>query len=116
MINIISKADWNKKKENYRQEERGIMEERLALRTNNKELWAKIVPTLFMGVARRSEEEVGMGEAIVEKQPDPTLSNAEQIMEQLGLNDKEISIMSQSGQQEVSEEDKRKADLLASIV
>lgn len=115
MINVISKADWDKKKENYRLEERGQMEERLALRTNNKELWKAIVPQLFKGVARRSEEEMGMGEAIVEKPVDNTLSNAEQIMEQLGLNDKEISLAHQAQVQDLTDEDRKKADLLASI-
>ncbi len=116
MINIISKADWDKKKENYRQEERGMMEERLAIRSNNKELWKTIVPQLFKGVVRRSTEEIGTGTFVPEAQVDPTLSNAEQIMEQLGLNDQEVSLASQAQAQDISEEDRKKADLLASIV
>jgi len=116
MINIISKSDWDSKKDNYRQEERGMMEERLALRTNNKELWAKIVPQLFLGVVRRSSEELGTGTFTPEAPVDNTLSNAEQIMEQLGLNDKEISLASQAQSEQISDEDRKKAELLASIV
>lgn len=116
MINAISKADWDSKKGNYRQEEQGIMEERLAIRTNNKTLWAKIVPQLFLGIVRRSTEELGTETFVPDAPVDNTLSNAEQIMQQLGLNDKEVSLASESQSQELSEEDKRKADLLASIV
>jgi len=116
MISIISKADWDSKKNNYRQEERGIMEERLAIRTNNREMWAKIVPQLFLGVVRRSNEEIGTGEFVPEAPVDNTLSSAEQVMAQLGLNEKEVSLASQAQAQEISEEEKKKADLLASIV
>ncbi len=116
MISIISKADWDEKKLQYRLEERGQMEERLALRTNNKELWKKIVPQLFLGVVRRSTEEIGTGIVEHEKPVNPNLSNAGQIMEELGLTDKEVSQASLAQHQELSEEEKRKADLLQSIV
>lgn len=116
MILAIAKADWDKKKEQYRIEERGTMEERLALRTTNKELWRQITPKLFLGVVRRAEEELGTGEVIPEKAADPTLSNAEQIMEELGLNEKMLSDAHASQQEDLSEEEKRKNELLASIV
>lgn len=116
MIMAISKADWDKRKENYRLEERGMMEERLALRVNNKELWKKITPQLFLGVVRRNEEALGTGEAIVEKQPDPMLSNAEQIMEELGLTDKLLSDAHAAQAQEISDEDRKKQELIDSIV
>lgn len=116
MIMAISKADWDKKKGDYRQEERGQMEERLALRVTNKELWKKITPQLILGRVRRSTEGVGIGEAIVEKPVDPSLSNIEQIMHELNLNDKDLSAAHESQQSEMSDEEKRKADLLASIV
>lgn len=116
MINIISKADWEKKKVEYRLEERGQMEERLALRVTNKEIWKKIVPQLFLGVVRRSEEGMGVGQVITEKEVDQTLSSAQQVMEQLGLNDREISLATESQRQELSEEDKKKQELLDSIV
>lgn len=119
MISVISKSDWDEKKLQYRLEERGIMEERLALRVNNKELWNKIVPKLFLGVLRRTNEEIGTGQIIPEKPVDPTLSNVEQIMEQLGLSNKEISqaseVQQQELSQELSEEDKKKQTLIESI-
>lgn len=115
MINAISKADWDKKKESYRLEERGTMEERLALRTNNKELWKKIVPQLFLGVVRRTEEELGTGQLIPEKTVDHTLSNAEQIMDSLGLNDKLLSDALISQEQDLTDEEKKKNELIASI-
>lgn len=116
MIMIISKKDWDEKKLNYRLEERGQMEERLALRVTNKELWKAIVPQLFLGVVRRTEEEAGTGEVIPEKQVDQTLSNAEQIMEQLGLHNKELNLAHEAQQQELSDEDKKKQDLINSII
>ena len=116
MINAISKADWDEKKLNYRLEERGQMEERLALRTNNKELWRKITPKLFLGVVSRTEEELGTGTVEPEKQVDNTMSNAAQIMEELGLNDKEISQAHEAQQTEISDEDRRKQDLINAIV
>ena len=116
MINAISKADWDEKKLNYRLEERGQMEERLALRTNNKELWRKITPKLFLGVVSRTEEELGTGTVEPEKQVDNTMSNAAQIMEELGLNDKEISQAHEAQQTEISDEDQRKQDLINAIV
>lgn len=116
MIMAISKKDWDNKKENYRLEERGQMEEKLALRVTNKELWKKITPTLILGRVRRSTEGMGIGEVTVEKQVDPNLSNVEQIMEELGINDKELSLAHEAQQTELSEEEKRKADLINSIV
>lgn len=116
MILAISKKDWEEKKQQYRLEERGQMEERLALRVTNKELWKKITPQLIIGRVRRSAEEAGTGEAIVEKPVDPNLSNVEQIMVELGLNDKEISQAHEAQQQEISDEDKRKQDLINNIV
>lgn len=115
MIKAISKADWDKKKENYRLEERGQMEERLALRTNNQELWKAITPKLFIGVVRRSTEEIGTGEFMEEKPIDPNLSNAEQVMEQLGLTDKELNLAHETHNEQITDEERRKADLLASI-
>jgi hypothetical protein len=115
MIMAISKADWDKKKDNYRQEERGQMEERLALRVTNKELWKKVTPQLILGRVRRSTEGVGIGEAIADKPVDPSLSNVEQIMHELGLNERELSAAHEAQKQELTDEDKRKQDLINSI-
>lgn len=116
MIMAISKKDWDEKKLNYRLEERGQMEERLALRTTNKELWKKITPQLVLSRVRRSTEGLGMGEIVTEKPTDTSLSNVEQIIESLGLKDKDISLAHEAQQQELSDEDKRKQDLINSIV
>lgn len=116
MIDAISKADWEKKKANYRLEERGTMEERLALRTNNRQLQEKILPQLLIGRVRRATEEIGMGDVQFEKPVDPSLSPVEQIMERLKLKDKDIFSAHVAQQEEMSEEDKKKSDLLASII
>lgn len=116
MIMAISKKDWDEKKLQYRLEERGQMEERLALRVNNRELQEKIIPQLMLGRVRRSTEELGTGEIITEKSVDPSLSNVGQIMEKLGLSDKEISLAHEAQKQELSDEDKRKAELINSII
>lgn len=115
MILAISKADWDEKKLAYRLEERGQMEERLALRVTNKELWRRITPKLIIGRVRRNMEGAGMGTVITEKPIDTSLSNVEQIMESLGLKDKDISSAHDSQQQDISEEDKKKQDLINSI-
>lgn len=116
MINAISKADWDKQKENYRLEERGIMEERLALRTSNKALWSQIIPKLLLGRVRRSTEGVGIGEPILETPVDNSLSSVEQIIKTLELNDKVLSEAKLEQESQMTEEEKRKQDLIASIV
>lgn len=116
MIMAISKDNWDKEKLNYRLEERGQMEERLAIKINNRALQEKIIPQLMLGRVRRSTEDVGMGEVIPEKQVDTSLSNVGQIMEKLGISDKEISLAHEQEQKDISDEDRRKADLINSIV
>lgn len=115
MINAIAKKDWDEKKVNYRLEERGIMEERLALRTSNKTLWAQIIPQLLKGRVRRSNEGVGIGEYIPEKPVDTSTSNVEQLIKQLGLSDKVLSEAHEEEQANISEEEKRKMELINSI-
>lgn len=116
MILAISKAKWDVDKLQYRLEERGQMEERLAIKVNNRQLQEKIIPQLMLGCVRRSNEEIGMGEIVQEKPVDTSQSNVRQIMERLGMTDKEVSLAHDVQQQEMSDQDKRKAELINSIV
>jgi len=116
MIQAISRAKWDVDKLQYRLEERGQMEERLALKVNNRQLQEKIIPQLMLGCVRRSNEEIGMGEVVQEKPVDTSQSNVRQIMEKLGMTDKEVSLAHDAQQQSMSDEDKRKAELIQSIV
>lgn len=53
LISVMIKEDWDKKKGKFRLEEQGVMEERLALRSNDPKLWDKVTPLLWKGIIKR---------------------------------------------------------------
>jgi len=93
IINKKIKEDWDVKKLAFRLEERGQMEERLALRSNDPKLWNEITPKLFLGVVKRYQEEI-MEEPEQKPQRKEYASPADEAMDRLGINDMEIGVSS----------------------
>lgn len=90
LINAKSKEEWDKKKMEFRLEDRSKMEEAHALRTNNPEEWEKIIPVIVKGVVSRfGGDDV---EELLEEAPpsDMTMSVGDQAMARLGMSDMDI--------------------------
>ena len=91
-MEIISKKiaeDWDKKKLKFRIEERGQMEERLALRSSDPKMWEDVTKQLWIGVVKRYQSE--MIEEPEAKAPRKDYSShAEETLDRLGMNDIEI--------------------------
>jgi len=105
MISKIIKEDWDKKKGKFRLEEQGVMEERLALRSNDPKLWEDIIKKLWVGVVKRYQGD--MIEEPEERAPRKEFtSSAEEALDRLGIVDMEIE-QPQAGQpSEVTAKDK----------
>ncbi len=94
MIRKISREKWEKDKKKYRLEERGMMEQQLAIKINDKQQWDKIVPVMFVGVVKKHQE-ANYEEEIEQERPEPTFSKAEASLQRLGLTDEQIDIAKQ---------------------
>lgn len=82
-----SEREWEKVKDKYRMEERSSFEERYALRTNNKELWAELFPQMWLGVVQKYG-----GDDIQELEETNKVQSRNLIQDmqsELGLGDKE---------------------------
>lgn len=104
-----SEEEWAKKKLQFRQDEWGEKEERMALRANDKKEWARITPILFLGVVKRYQGD-NFEENMEDQKPrKQTFSRAEEAMESLDIADMEVG---------VSEDDMedRKNDLAGQLV
>lgn len=89
MISKIIAEDWDKKKLKFRIEERGQMEERLALRSSDPKLWEDVTKKLWIGVVKRYQGD--MIEEPEAKAPRKQYSSpAEETLDRLGINDIEI--------------------------
>jgi hypothetical protein len=89
MIDKMIKDDWEKKKLKFRIEERGIMEERLALRSSDPKLWEQVTKQLWIGVVKRYQSD--MIEEPEAKAPRKDYSSAaEETLDRLQMNDTEI--------------------------
>lgn len=89
MISKIIAEDWEKKKLKFRIEERGVMEERLALRSNDPKLWEEITKKLWIGVVKRYQGD--MIEEPEAKAPRKEYSSAaEETLDRLEMVDTEI--------------------------
>lgn len=89
MISKIITDDWEKKKLKFRIEERGQMEERLALKSSDPKLWEDITKKLWIGVVKRYQGE--MIEEPEAKAPRKEYSSsAEEALDRLGMVDMEI--------------------------
>jgi len=95
MIIKTSEEDWAKKKLQYRQDEWGEKEERMAIRLNNKEEWDKITPVLFHGVVKRYQEDNAYQEQDAPEPKKPVFSQAEAALERLGISEKEVGLSSE---------------------
>lgn len=92
MIQAISKEDWDKQKQNYRREEQGVYEERLAIRINDPKQWDKVLPQLWVGVVKRYQ--MNEPEPAPEQQKNvANVSRSQAALERLGINDMEIGII-----------------------
>jgi hypothetical protein len=89
LINDESARLWEKEKTKYRLDERPQFEEKLALRTDNQQLWEQWMPKVWLGVVTRyGGQDVPEPE---EKQIEPRSGNlVEDVMSRLNLNDKLI--------------------------
>jgi hypothetical protein len=85
------RQDWDTKKENYRLEERGMMEERFALRSNDPKLWDDVTPLLVKGIVSRYGGEDIFEEPESSKPENHGKSMAEQALDRLGLEDTELN-------------------------
>lgn len=87
-----SEREWEKIKKNYRREEWGTYEERLAIKTNDQSQWDEITPKLFIGVVERYQ----MNEPEIEEQEQTkqTFSRGSSTLERLGIADMEIDLES----------------------
>lgn len=85
LISDISKKDWDEKKMQYRFDERGDKEEKMAIRTDDPKQWEKIMPILVKGIVKRYQ-----GDNIADDIPDEPEkkynSIAEQMIDKLNLN------------------------------
>ena len=91
LINQKIKEDWDKKKKEFRLEERGVMEERLALRSNDPKLWDEVTKQLWVGVTKRYQS--GVIEDIEPVAPKKTFtSQAEAALDRLEMADAEIGV------------------------
>lgn len=91
IISEISKKDWDEKKKQYRQDEWGEKEERLAIRLNDTRQWEKITPILFKGVVSRYQDNI----QDIQNTTEPAKrynSLAEEMLDKLNLGDQEIGI------------------------
>ncbi len=91
MIHKKIEADWDKKKMQFRLEERGDMEGKLALRSSDPKLWDEVTPILWKGVISRYQSE-----AYDEPQEKPERkeysSPAEEALDRLGLKDTDMGV------------------------
>lgn len=89
LIGEKSKREWDKIKGQYRADERGQMEGRLAIRLNDKKEWEKITPKLWLGVVKKFQE----GNISVMQEVEPkkqTFSRGEAALEELDIIDREL--------------------------
>ena len=87
----IIKKDWDVKKTKFRLEERGTMEERLALRSTDPKLWDEITKKLWIGVVSRYQEAVA--EEPIEREPSRRYSTAsEEALSRLDMVDSEVGV------------------------
>lgn len=113
MINDKIKKDWDKKKMAYRLEERGQMEERYALKSNDPKLWDEVIKELWIGVVKRYQSDVF-------EEPEPMTprkeygSSAEEALDRLRLVDSEIGVQTDL-ETSTSQLDKNKQDFIESI-
>jgi len=90
-INVLIKKDWDVKKMKFRLEERGQMEERLALRTNDPEMWKNVVKELWIGVVKMYQSEM-IEEPVAPETRREFGSIAEETLNALGMVDTEIGV------------------------
>lgn len=113
MINDKIKKDWDKKKMAYRLEERGQMEERYALKSNDPKLWDEVIKELWIGVVKRYQSDV-----FEESEPMTPRkeygSSAEEALDRLRLVDSEIGVQTDL-ETSTSQLDKNKQDFIESI-
>jgi len=87
-----SRAEWALIREKYRADERGTVEERVALKINNKEEWKKITPILWLGVISRYQVGSVITEEAAPKERKAYTSKSEAALSELGLDDAEFGI------------------------
>ena len=91
-MEMISKKiadDWEKKKLKFRIEERGMMEERLALRSSDPKMWEDVTKKLWIGVVKRYQSDTI--EEPEERKPRKDYSSAaEETLDRLEMQDVEI--------------------------
>lgn len=105
MISKIIADDWDKKKLKFRIEERGQMEERLALKSSDPKLWEDITKKLWIGVVKRYQGD--MIEEPEERKPRKEYSSSsEEALDRLGMVDMEIERPVQEQPTEVTAKDK----------
>ncbi len=102
LIQEISKADWEEKKLAYPLEQRGMYEERLAIKVNDRKQWDKLTPILWKGVVERYQGDAWMDEE-EKKDIKPGLTPSEAALERLELLDKELGV----GEPEAGIEDRK---------
>lgn len=91
MIAKIIADDWEKKKLKFRIEERGVMEERLALRSSDPKLWEQVTKQLWIGVVKRYQGEM-IDEPEVKGPRKDYASPAEETLDRLNMVDSEIGV------------------------
>ncbi len=93
MINKMIKDDWDSRKEQYRYEERGAMEERLALRSNDQRMWDKVADILFRGVVQRSGgEDIEDELDVMPTTENSSGSQATDTLNRLKIADREVGV------------------------
>lgn len=91
MINKIIKEDWDEKKLKFRIEERGQMEERLALKSSDPKLWDDVIKTLWIGVVKRYQSD--FIEEPSKKEPRKEYaSSSEEALDRLNMSEAEIGV------------------------
>lgn len=115
LIQEKSKAHWEIEKTKYRLEERGQMEERLAIRVTDKREWDIITPMLFLGVVKRYEDTQDYVPEPPSEPKKPTFSSASSALDRLGLADAEVGFNSQDELEDSGPED-AKTNLINQIV
>lgn len=112
IISKISRDDWEKRKLQYRQDEWGEKEERMAIKTNDKKEWDKLIPQLLLGIVKRYQ-----GDNIYEapaKEPEKRYdSPVEEAIARLGIKDKDLG--TEEAAPLMNEGEKQKQDLINSL-
>lgn len=101
LIGEKSRREWNKIKDQYRTDERGSIEERVAIKLTDATEWKKVTPKLWIGVVKRYQ--AGNMAPIKEKEEKKiTFSKGEEALADLDLIDAEIGAID-SNQEEAKE-------------